>query len=76
MSEDEVLHVLESTLDVEVADARIVARTGGAILAPAGACFVIGNETDDAARAWVAALVDVTVTRERHGRCLVPPWAQ
>jgi ethanolamine utilization protein EutQ (cupin superfamily) len=76
MSEDEVLHVLEGTLDVEVAGSRFVAGKGDAILVPTGARFVIGNGTDDAARAWVVTLVGMTATMERDGRRFVPPWAQ
>lgn len=76
MTEEEVLHVLSGSLDVELDDDRFTARTGDAVLIPAGTLFRISNTADEPASAWVATALGMRAEIADGGPELAPPWAQ
>lgn len=76
MSSEEILHVLEGSLDVEINDDSFSASAGSAVLVPAGATFRIGNVTDQPARAWVVTTLGMTASMTADGSTINPPWAQ
>ena len=76
MTEEEVLHVLAGELVVEVDRERFIARTGDAVLVPAGAVLTVGNGADEPACAWVTSLVGMKASMQPGGEELAPPWAQ
>lgn len=76
MTEEEVLLVLEGTLDVEVADETFTVPAGDAVLVPAGALFRVSNTAPSPARAWVTTSLGMSATMEADGQQLSPPWAQ
>ncbi|GAA3836418.1 cupin domain-containing protein [Brevibacterium ammoniilyticum] len=75
MSEEEVLHVLTGTLDIELAEDSFTVVAGEAVIVPAGERFRVSNETDEPAQAWVVTPLGMTATLET-GEAMTPPWAQ
>ncbi|TWP33302.1 cupin domain-containing protein [Leekyejoonella antrihumi] len=76
MSDEEVLHVLDGALDVEIDEAHFVARTGDAVLVPRGASLRVSNNTTQPARAWVTTALGMTATMSGSAQPISPPWAQ
>lgn len=76
MTHEEVLYLLQGSLEVEVDAAQFTARAGDVVLVPAGALFRVGNSSDDLASAWVTTSLGMAATMEADGQRLTPPWAQ
>ncbi|MFT4199878.1 cupin domain-containing protein [Gordonia sp. (in: high G+C Gram-positive bacteria)] len=75
MTDEEVLHVLDGRLDVEVDDERFTVEPGDAVLVPTGARFRVSNNSDQPARAWVATPLGMNAVMG-DGQHVAPPWAQ
>lgn len=75
MTEEEVLHVLDGRLEVELDDERFTAVAGDTVLVPEATMFRITNDTSDPASAWVTSLIGMRATM-RDGEAVEPPWAQ
>ncbi|MFT3900668.1 MAG: cupin domain-containing protein [Gordonia sp. (in: high G+C Gram-positive bacteria)] len=75
MTEEEVLHVLDGRLDVELDDERFTAATGEAILVPAGTTLCVSNSSPEPARAWVTTTLGMNAVMG-DGQRVAPPWAQ
>lgn len=76
MTHEEVLYLLDGSLEVEVDAERFVAVAGDAVLVPAGASFRVTNSADAPAAAWVTTPLGMAATMELDGQRLRPPWAQ
>lgn len=75
MTEEEVLHVLEGELDIEIAEEAFTAGVGDAVLVPMGEQFRVSNSTDQPARAWVVTSLGMNAEM-LSGESLSPPWVQ
>ena len=76
MSCEEVLFVLDGSLDIEIDDERFTAQPGDAVLVPAGARFRVSNHGAGPARAWVTTQLGMSATMDGSGETLTPPWAE
>ena len=76
MTEEEVLHVLDGSLDIELGDDAFTAYPGEAVLIPAGTRFLVSNNADTSAQAWVTTTVGMTAIMDGNGARVAPPWAQ
>lgn len=76
MTREEVLHVLEGELDIEIDGEAFAAPAGSTVLVPAGAAFRASNLGAAPARAWVVTTIGMTATMCEDGAEIVPPWAQ
>lgn len=75
MTKEEILHVLDGDLAVDIDQEHFTARHGDAVLIPAGARFRASNETGDPARAWIVTLIGMQASMG-SGDAISPPWAQ
>lgn len=75
MSEEEILHVLDGRLDVEIGAESFTVGAGETVIVPAGSRFRVSNTADRPARAWVVTPLGMTATLET-GERMSPPWAQ
>lgn len=76
MSREEILHVLDGQLEIEIDDEAFTAASGDAVLIPPHATFRVSNDSDLPATAWVTTTLGMTATMARDGAELSPPWAQ
>jgi quercetin dioxygenase-like cupin family protein len=76
MSHEELLYILDGSLEVEVDDEHFVADSGDAVVVPAGARFRVSNTGAEPAQAWVTTRLGMTAEMEVDCRHLAPPWAQ
>lgn len=77
VSAEELLHVLEGRLEIQIDHDVFEASAGETVLVPAGAAFRVSNAADVPARAWVVTTLGLTATMEdSDGTTLAPPWAQ
>lgn len=76
MTDEEVLYVLEGSLEIEVDMEHFSANAGDAILVPAGARLRVSNSAEEPAAAWVTTSLGMAATMESDGQRLTPPWAQ
>ncbi len=76
MTAEEVLHVLTGALDVEVGDEEFTARSGDAVLVPAGTHLRVSNNGDDPAQAWVTTTLGMNAVMGTGDQRVAPPWAQ
>lgn len=76
MSSEELLHVLDGSLDIEIDGDAFTAGAGDTVLVPARAAFRVSNVTDQPARAWVVTTLGMTATMTTDGTTINPSWAQ
>jgi quercetin dioxygenase-like cupin family protein len=76
MSTEEILHVLEGELHVDVDGDAVDVAAGEAVAVPPGALLTVDNRRDEPAAAWVTTPLGMTATMEADGSALTPPWAQ
>ena len=76
MTDEEVLHVLSGSLEIELGDRQFTASTGEAVLVPADTRFRVSNLGDRPAQAWVTTTLGMRAELTADGTRIAPPWAQ
>lgn len=75
MTKEEILHVLDGVLEVDIDEQHYTARRGDAVLVPSGAQFRVSNDSAEPARAWVVTSLGMQASMG-SGEAVSPPWAQ
>lgn len=76
MTEEEVLHILSGSLEVEIDDDRFTARAGDAVLVLPGTRLRVSNTADRPASLWATTVRGMRAQMADDGARIAPPWAQ
>lgn len=76
MSHEEVLHVVDGSLEVEIDGDAFTATVADTVLVPTEAVFRVSNVNDSPARAWIVTMLGMTASMTADGATINPPWAQ